>query len=277
MLYIILSLLQAQDNLSQLPDPLLDPRFYQEPGLTKVLNPTFSYTFDFSGPSITDFKKFSPDDATANLDSPISAEHKFLMRLPLTNGFQLSIKPMFRTYFYDLKNDATSIDIFESMNLGFDISKELFDNDKISYSAKIASSIGLSTSSLQDAYIPSPSLGHSLTFKNFKKVNVIIDNSFISKFFTKESLVSNHMDATFTVKLVGIVNEYLKINIIYDTKYTSKENDSFFKITKNLKHLIYIGPEINYSQFTFNPYIALNAKNSLKNPSINFTLSYKFF
>lgn len=277
MLYIILSLLHAEETLNQLPDPLVDPRFYQEPGLTKTLNSTVSYIFDFSGPSITDFKKFSPSDETALLDSPISTEHKFMIRLPISNGFQLSIKPMFRTYFHNLKKDGSSVDIFESMNLGFDISKELFDNNKISYSAKIGSSIGLSTGSLKDAYIPSPSLGHSLTFKSFKKINFIIDNSFITKFFTKTSTVKNHLDATLTVKLVGIINEYLKINLIYDTKYTSKESNSFFKITKNLKHLIYIGPEISYSQFTFNPYIALNAKNSFKNPSINFTLSYKFF
>ena len=127
MLYIILSLLHAEETLNQLPDPLVDPRFYQEPGLTKTLNSTVSYTFDFSGPSITDFKKFSPSDETALLDSPISTEHKFMIRLPLYNGFQLSIKPMFRTYFHNLKNDGSSVDIFESMNLGFDISKELFD------------------------------------------------------------------------------------------------------------------------------------------------------
>jgi hypothetical protein len=277
MLTIILSLLHADTNLNQFPDPFVDPRFSEEPGIAKTLNATFSYIFDFSGPSITDFQKFSPNEGTALLDSPLSAEHKFIMRLPIARGFQLTIKPMFRTNFNNKKKDESSIDRFESMNLGFDISKELFDNNIISYSAKLGSSIGLSVSSLVDRYIPSPSIGHSLTFKKFSSIQLVAENSFITKFFTKTSTVKNHLEGTLLVKLVGIVTKNIKINVIYDTKYTSKENDSFFKITKNLKHLIHVGSEITYSNITFNPYITLNAKNSFKNPSLNFAISYKIF
>ncbi len=278
---LILSILFAETapGFNQVQNDLIDPRFAQEPGIT-LPQASFVYSKRFSGPSLTNLDWFAPDDGTGELKDPLSTQHSFVFRTPLTFApkIQFSIKPGFMLNFKNTDKEGATVQKIDPLNTVFDLSRELFDNNKISYSGKVGILVPTSVSALSNRQYISPILGHSLTIKALSKFIFNIENSFTANFFHEKSTKKHFLSTVLELNTTIQFFEKLAFKATYDTKFTSDTKDNFFSITNNIKHLIHLGLVVTYfKDLTIYPHITLNAKNNFKNPSINWVVTKKFF